>query len=89
MQVGWGAGWDDKTFGMRFRVQPEELERLIRQYRLSKGNRKPGDAFPRSRRAALLFLKDPSGKRVETPARPFGWLLVTFEPLNQPAQGLL
>lgn len=89
LQVGWGTGWEDKTFGMRFQAQPGgALEALIRDYRLSKGNRSPGDPFPRSRRAALLFVQDAIGKRVEIPARPFGWLLVTFEPLNEPAQGL-
>lgn len=89
LQVGWGSGWEDKTFGMRFQAQPGgALEGLIRDFRLSKGNRKPGDPFPRSRRAALFFVQEASGRRVEIPARPFGWLLATFEPLNGPAQGV-
>ncbi len=75
MQIGWGAGWDGKTFWTH--IQQDELlfERLVSDFRLDKAGRRSrrqsGDPFPTSRRVAV------SGKKDEVkPIAPFGWALV-------------
>lgn len=68
LQMSWGGGWGAKTLGDLIKVDPNQLEQIIARYRLSKSReRRPGDAFPRSRR--IYF--DRSG-----PAMPMGWVLV-------------
>lgn len=79
LQVGWGAGWDGKTFWTHLTDEKELFEQLIRDFRMHKAApgsppRKTGDAFPRSKRAAML-VKD--GAAVA--AAPFGWVLITLE----------
>jgi CRISPR-associated protein Csm5 len=76
LQVGWGAGWHSKTFGTHLADDPAFMERVIEDYRLARGARKQGDPFPKSRRVAVAFSRDASGQFQETPASPFGWLLV-------------
>lgn len=68
LQMSWGGGWNAKTVGDQLAADPTQLERLIDRYHLSKSReRRPGDAFPRSRR--IYF--DRNG-----PAMPMGWVLV-------------
>lgn len=68
LQISWGGGWGAKTLGDLISANPNQMEQIIGDYRLSKSReRQPGDAFPRSRR--IYF--DRSG-----PAMPMGWVLV-------------
>lgn len=71
LQLGWGTGWEDKTLGSRLQADPSFMERIIADYRMTRGKRQAGDPFPKSRRAAISIIK---GK--ETPASPMGWVLV-------------
>lgn len=80
LQLGWGTGWEDKTFGTRLSNDGQFMERLIQQYKLARGRRKPGDPFPKSRRVIMVYQHDSSGKVTgEQPALPLGWLLVEME----------
>lgn len=68
LQMSWGGGWGAKTLGDQLTANPDQMEKIINRYRLSKSQeRKVGDTFPRSRR--IYF--DRSG-----PAMPMGWVLV-------------
>ena len=78
LQLGWGTGWDDKTFGVRLQDDDRFMERIIGDYRLARGNRDLGDPFPKSRRVAVRF-EETRGQRVETPAYPLGWVLVEMK----------
>lgn len=75
MQIGWGAGWDGKTFWTHIQQDEFLFEKLVGEFRLDKAGRRsrrqPGDPFPTSRRVAV------SGKKDEAkPIAPFGWALV-------------
>ncbi len=72
LRVGWGGGWESKTLG-REPFDEAAFEELLRRYIRPRGNRRPGDPFPRSRRLVI----DPQ----ERPLRPFGWVEVRMEPL--------
>jgi CRISPR-associated protein Csm5 len=79
VQIGWGAGWDGKTFGTHLQQDKMRFEKIIQDFRMHKASkdsppRKPGDAFPRSKRAAMV-VKD----KVATAAAPFGWALIEME----------
>lgn len=75
LQIGWGAGWDGKTFWKHLQQNAQLFESLVREFRLDKAGkmskRKPGDPFPSSRRVAVSGKKD--GLK---PLAPFGWVLV-------------
>lgn len=79
MRLGWGTGWDDKTFGSRLQEDEDFMEYIIHRYDMSKGQHEPGDPFPSSRRAAMSLSRGPSGALVETPATPLGWVLVEMK----------
>lgn len=77
VQIGWGAGWDGKTFWTHLQTNPQLFEQLVRDFRLHKAGpgtppRKPGDPFPRSKR---VVMKD------AVAAAPFGWALLEVNPL--------
>jgi len=76
IQLGWGGGWDSKTFGSRLAENPAFFEWVITNYRLARGRRQRGDLFPKSRRVAMRVIADNQGRRIETPAAPLGWVLV-------------
>jgi CRISPR-associated protein Csm5 len=76
VQLGWGGGWDSKTFGSHLQKDPVLFEQLVRDFRMNKqtrasGARRVGDPFPRSRRVAVRVVD-----RVAKPAAPFGWVLL-------------
>ncbi len=79
LRLGWGTGWDDKTFGSRLKADPDFMEYIIYQYRMTKGERESGDAFPRSRRAAFQLQRNADGSVQETPVSPLGWVLVEMQ----------
>ncbi|HEY75205.1 MAG TPA: type III-A CRISPR-associated RAMP protein Csm5 [Thermoflexia bacterium] len=83
LQVGWGTGWDDKTFGSRLRADPQFMEGILRSrraggYGIARGRRRPGDPFPKSRRVAVRITPG-QGRAIEKPAAPLGWVLVEME----------
>ncbi len=72
VQVGWGTGWESKTFGKMLQGDPEAFERLVREYRLSPQDRrrKVGQRFPKSRKLV---------RRGDRPSEPLGWIKVKLE----------
>jgi CRISPR-associated protein Csm5 len=84
LQMGWGTGWDDKTFGSRLRADPNFLEGILRPpkaggYGIARGRRQPGDPFPKSRRVAVQVQRAPDGRTLERPVAPLGWMWVEWE----------
>lgn len=79
VQIGWGSGWEGKTFWTHLKKDVYLFEKIISDFKLqrrSKGAppRKPGDPFPSSRRVAM------GGKQgVFAPVAPFGWVLIELE----------
>jgi CRISPR-associated protein Csm5 len=75
LQLGWGAGWDSKTFGSRLQENPGQFEALIadRRYRLqpvrgrNKPGRRAGDPFPESRKVIISQ---------DRPVAPLGWVML-------------
>lgn len=83
LQIGWGAGWDAKTLWTHLQTDPRLFEQLVADFRLNrapKGSppRKPGDPFPRSRRATVSGIGD-SAK----PVAPLGWVQVELKPREE------
>ena len=76
ISLGWGTGWASKTFGPHLQQNPDIMERIVRDFRLARGRRRPGDPFPKSRRVVVQIGRDRQGRPVETPATPLGWCLV-------------
>lgn len=78
MQIGWGAGWDGKTFWTHLQKDARLFEKLIVDFRMNKAGRtsprEAGDAFPRSKRAAMLVKLGTARA-----AAPFGWVLLETE----------
>lgn len=78
LQLGWGSGWDGKTFWTHLQRNANLFEQLVREFRMDragkKSTRQPGDPFPRSRRAAMA-LKEGRPRAVA----PFGWVLVELK----------
>lgn len=76
VQIGWGAGWDGKTFWTHLQKDKMLFEQIVSDFRMHKtsqdnpSRRKPGDPFPRSKR---VVMKDGAS------AAPFGWVLVEME----------
>jgi CRISPR-associated protein Csm5 len=79
VQLGWGSGWDGKTFWTHLLKDPELFERLVSDFRMHKSTRespprKVGDAFPRSKRAAMVVKQG-----VAQAVAPFGWALLEIK----------
>lgn len=79
MQLGWGTGWEGKTFGSHLQQNRDFMEKLINDYRLARGQRKPGDPFPKSRRVLVQVQRAQSGSVAEIPHSPLGWVLVQMK----------
>lgn len=84
LQVGWGTGWDDKTFGSRLRADQNFLEGILRPpkqggYGLARSQRRPGDPFPKTRRVVVSVQRAPDGRTLERAVAPLGWLWVEME----------
>ena len=80
VQLGWGSGWDGKTFWTHLMENPVFFESLVDEFRLHRAGkgappRRPGDPFPRSKRAAMVVKQG-----VARPAAPFGWVLLEMRP---------
>jgi CRISPR-associated protein Csm5 len=80
LQIGWGGGWDSKTFGTgNLQRDPNAFEAVVRRYNLARGrtSRKPGDPFPRSRRVVVVTGRGrESGKLITVPDQPLGWVRI-------------
>ncbi len=76
LQVGWGAGWGDKTYGSHLQANQPFMEYLISEYGLARGKRRPGDSFPKSRRSVVRVVKGKSGQLRQQPGVPLGWVLL-------------
>lgn len=75
LQLGWGGGWDSKTFGWVLTQRPEVFAQVVRQYgkkMVRQGSHKPGDRYPKSRRVVVR-----QGQAVF----PLGWIRVRMEPV--------
>jgi CRISPR-associated protein Csm5 len=79
VSLGWGTGWTDKTFGSRLLGDERFMERIIDDYRMTRGSRRAGDPFPKSRRAVVAVQKSRDGRIQETPVSPLGWCLVEMK----------
>jgi CRISPR-associated protein Csm5 len=79
LQLGWGTGWDGKTFGSRLRAHKGLLEKIVRDYRLTRGTGSPDRPFPNSRRVIVAFQRDAGGRIVEQPGFPPGWCLLEWK----------
>ena len=80
IQLGWGTGWDGKTFWSRLQDDEDDFEEIINRYRMHRATRnsprrKPGDDFPRSRRLVM-------SRKTGEPVRPFGWVLFQLEKIR-------
>ncbi len=75
LAIGWGTGWDGKTFWTHLQEDAHLFEALVKQFRLQRrpkgaSKRKPGDPFPASRRVVV---------QKERVAAPFGWVVLALE----------
>ncbi len=73
LQLGWGGGWDSKTFGWVLTEQPEVFAQVVRRYgkkMVRQGSYRPGDRYPKSRRVVV---------RQGQAAFPLGWIRVRME----------
>ncbi|RLT34945.1 MAG: type III-A CRISPR-associated RAMP protein Csm5 [Chloroflexi bacterium] len=77
--LGWGTGWESKTFGSHLQEDTNLMERLIEDFRMARGERKAGDPFPKSRRVAVRIDKDRQGRPIVAPVAPLGWCLVEMK----------
>jgi CRISPR-associated protein Csm5 len=83
VQLGWGTGWEDKTFGSHLQQDERFMEHIISSYRLSRGKRQPGDPFPRSRRVTVRVARDRQGRVRQQPSVPLGWALMEWKERKQ------
>jgi CRISPR-associated protein Csm5 len=51
LPIGHGTGWRSKTLGtvLEERLSPKEFNRMVREFKLGKGNWKQGEVFPQTR----------------------------------------
>ena len=75
MQIGWGAGWDSKTFDGALRVDEDEFVKIVNKYDLHLGpggdrgrqasEFRAGDTFPATRKLMTMaeagVLRQPPG----------------------------
>jgi len=76
VQLGWGSGWDGKTFWTHLTDNPQLFEQLVYDFRMHKANRnapprRAGDPFPRSKRAAMKVVEGRASA-----VAPLGWVLL-------------
>ncbi len=79
MQLGWGTGWEGKTFGSRLQADQAFMEGVINDFRLARGKRRSGDPFPKSRRVLVQVQRSQDGRTQEIPLYPLGWVLVELK----------
>ncbi len=77
LALGWGTGWDGKTFWTHLTENAAVFEGLVRVFNLQRRPRgapprQPGTPFPASRRMVV---------RNGSLAAPFGWVLLEIQPV--------
>jgi len=79
VQLGWGAGWDGKTFWTHLQRDARLFSQLLEDFRMrrGRGSPRPGAPFPTSRRVAMVVKE-----HVARPAAPFGWALLELAPIS-------
>lgn len=73
LQLGWGGGWDSKTFAYVLTADDDKFYALVRKYRSQMDRQRSfeqGDRFPKSRRLVV---------QKEQAFRPLGWIKVKME----------
>lgn len=73
LQLGWGGGWDSKTFGLLLSENEAVFSQLVSIYGkrlIRQGKHEVGDRFPKTRRVVI---------RDDKPAWPLGWIHVKME----------
>lgn len=72
LQLGWGGGWDSKTFGLLLSDGAvfSQLVSIYGKQLIRHGKYEVGDRFPKTRRVVI---------RKDKPAQPFGWIHVKME----------
>lgn len=83
LQLGWGGGWEQKTFGSRLKKDESFMRTILKPrnqngYDVARGHMpKNVQDFPVSRRIAMAYPTNAQGEVVnEIPALPLGWVLV-------------
>lgn len=80
LRIGWGAGWESKTFGSRLQEDADFMQYIVERYHMKKGKAAKGSAFPASRRAAVRKTEAGAKSRDELIGAPLGWVLVEMTP---------
>ena len=83
LQMGWGTGWEDKTFGSHLQADSSFMESILRHpsqggYGLARGRRQPDDRFPKSRSVLVNVQRGSGGRVAEQPLVTPGWVLLEF-----------
>lgn len=74
IQLGWGGGWDSKTFGDILTRDGQVFKQVVQKYgktMVRQGEYKPGDTYPKSRRVVV--------NSSDKPVFPLGWIKVRME----------
>lgn len=74
LQLGWGGGWDSKTFGDILTRDGQVFEKVVEKYgktMVRQGKYKAGDTYPKSRRVVV--------NASDQPVLPLGWIKVRME----------
>ncbi len=84
LQLGWGGGWEQKTFGSRLKRDEGFMRSILKPrnqggYDVARGHQVHNvQDFPISRRIVMAYQRNAQGEvTAEIPALPLGWLLVT------------
>lgn len=86
LQLGWGGGWEQKTFGSRLKVDQAFMRTILKPKKqggwdVGRGHMpKNVQDFPTSRRIAMAYQRNAQGAVIgEVPALPLGWVLVEIK----------
>ncbi len=76
VQLGWGSGWDGKTFWTHLQQDADLFDQLVSEFRMQKAGRgaplrRHGEPFPRSKRAVMKVLDGRAAALA-----PLGWALL-------------
>lgn len=83
LQLGWGSGWEQKTFGSRLKRNEGFMRKILASKKqggwdVGRGHMPHNvQDFPTSRRIAMAYQRNSQGEiTAEIPALPLGWVLV-------------
>jgi len=83
VQLGWGTGWDGKTFWTHLQKDADLFDQLVSDFRMQKAGRgapmrRRGEPFPRSKRAVMKVLEGRAAALA-----PMGWALLEIDPKKE------